>query len=185
MRGKLPERVTEQIDMVEQVEARPSDQSAQFKLINSLIDEPARQHIILMAEIDLQMRIDDFFGVPYETGTEGRGWTTGSMSGKNLCEKLNGTGLIELGNKGAAIQLSKAGRDFAKWLTDSGLKATFLTTPLGSWGKPFRPEGMPPSFLLTSQPMTPSTEPETASASLGTAVGSESTVHPDPGESAK
>jgi hypothetical protein len=143
MRGKLPVRLSEQISMVEQVEAKPNDQVAQFKLINSLIDEPARQHLILMHEKGVTLRIGDFFGHPFETGSNGKGWTSGTISGQSLCERLNGTGLIELASDGPAIQLTKAGHEFAKWLTDSGLKATFLTTPMGGWGTPFRPEGAP------------------------------------------
>jgi hypothetical protein len=152
MRGQLPVRVSEQISMVEQVEAKPSDQLAQFKLINSLIDETARQHIILMHEKNIPLRIGDFFGHSFETGTPRKGWTSGTMSGQTFCEKLNGTGLIELASEGAGIQLTKVGHVFAKWLTDSGLKATFLATPMGGWGTPFRPEGAQVGFNF-GQPM--------------------------------
>ena len=155
MRGKLPERVSEQINMAEQVEAKPTDKTAQFKLIDSLIDEPARQHIILMHEKDMSMRIGDFFGHQFETGREGKGWTSGNMSGQSLCEKLNGTGLIELAGKGAAIQLTKSGHEFAEWLVGSGLKATFLATPMGGWGEPFRPPGVPAGFGPFGQTMHP------------------------------
>ena len=155
MRGRLPERVSEQISMAEQVEARPTDQSAQFRLIDSLIDEAVRQHIILMHEKDIPLQIGDFFGHYYETGKQGKGWSTGSMSGQTFCEKLNGTGLIELASKGSAIQLSKMGHEFAKWLIDSGMKATFLSTPLGGWGVPYRPPGMPPGFFPPDQTMQP------------------------------
>lgn len=153
MRGKLPERVSEQISMAELVEAKPTDKTAQFKLIDSLIDEPARQHIILMHERDISLRIGDFFGHQFETGREGKGWTSGNLSGQSLCEKLNGTGLIELASKGAAIQLTKSGHEFAEWLVESGLKATFLVTPLGSWGEPFRPPGVPAGFEPLGQPL--------------------------------
>ncbi len=155
MRGKLPERVSEQISMAEQVEAKPTDKTAQFRLIDSLIDEPARQHIILMHDKDMSLQIGDFFGHQFETGREGKGWTSGNMSGQSLCEKLNGTGLIELASKGAAIQLTKSGHEFAEWLVGSGLKATFLATPMGSWGEPFRPSGVPAGFGQFGQTMHP------------------------------
>ena len=154
MRGQIARTLSEQIIMVEKVESAPSDQSAQFKLIDSLIDETARQHIILMHEKNISLQIGSFTGHTFETGKEGKGWTRGNMSGQSMCEKLNGTGLIQLADKGAAIQLSKSGHDFATWLIDSELKASYLITPMGGWGKPNYPTGSPFPFDLDNPVQT-------------------------------
>lgn len=159
MRGQLPERVVEQLSMVERIEASPGDQTAQFALINSLIDEPVRQHLILMHEKNVTFTLSEFGWHRYETGTAGSSWAGGGMSGKDLCKKLDGTGLISVTTKGPSVELTDMGHRFAQWLIDSGEKAEFLQTPFGGWGTAKRPDGMPPAFygeiLRVEEPPSP------------------------------
>lgn len=172
MRGRLPDRVVAQIEMVEQVEARPADRLAQFRLIDSLTDESVRQFLILMHEQNTELPIGRYEHIKYEAGTKSGRWWGGDLSAESLSKKLVGTGLIELADKGWGIKLTPMGHEFAQWLTETGQRADFMSSSVGGWGKVERPEGVPsplapdglwaPSFQMGNVPMNETPEKETA-----------------------
>ena len=143
--SNFPKRVKEQIDIVEKIESSPTDQIAQFKLINSLIDDVTRQFIILMNDKNLELPISDFKECRYEIGDSGKGThSSGVISSGKLCNILSGTGLIELGDHG--LTLSKSGIDFANWLGKMDLRSTFLKSSWGEWGQPFNVDDLFKTF---------------------------------------
>jgi hypothetical protein len=130
-------------DKITTAESKPEDEEPRFSLIDSLIDEPVRQHLILMDEQKTRIPFSGFFGPRYEIGS-GLAFASGSISGQELCKNLNGTELIELSTDGPSVVLTDIGHRFAKWLVNNERKAAFMKSDLGGWGQ--RPEGWPPEF---------------------------------------
>ena len=138
MRPTIPQRVAEQISMVEEVESRPNDAEPRHALIHSLIDEQQNQILILMHEQKLSLPYSEY-GSGFEFQIEAtRSWSSGSMSGYELARKLSGTGLIDLNVSGPSVTLTSAGHEFAQWLINNQKKSNYLKTPFGGWGTPNR-----------------------------------------------
>lgn len=143
MRGLQP-AVQRQIELVEKIEESPADPSAQFAVISSLIDNGLKQHLILMHETGKRLPLTDIFDPdsPYETGNSHSWMTQGGFSGRGFCEKLKGTGLVEI-ELDSMISLTPLGHEFSRWLIESGEKAEFYKGAFGSWGE------MPANRLAT------------------------------------
>ena len=145
MRGKVPDQVVQQL---EDAEAKPKDDNAQFLLVDSLVDEAIRQHLILMNEKTLKLPFNDFWGVKFETGNEGKGtWMTGGISGREIAKKLGGSGLVAIDPQGSSVYLTELGANFANWLVKNGRKNDYYESVYGGWGVVKRPENLPPEFL--------------------------------------
>lgn len=144
MKGILPDRVADQIA---EAKANPEDDSAQFALMDSLLDDAIRQHLILMRDKNLSIPVTDFWGPPFETGAADRSWMTGVISGREIAKKLAGSGLVIIEPKGPSVQLTDLGSKFADWLVATGKRNEFYSSQLGGWGAPKRPEGLPPQFF--------------------------------------
>ncbi len=126
IRQDVPPKIVEQAQLVASVERDPADADAQFRLIDSMLDEIHRQHLILMHEQSCDLPFGEFWsGHTYEM---------------EYMKKLEGTGFVTLLTKGPKIALTPAGRRFAQWLIDHDRKATFMHTPSGGWGEP-QPDG--------------------------------------------
>jgi len=142
---------------MEYLEERPEDIEAKFELINSLIDEPIRQHLILMNENNVEFPlIDTFHTYSYQTGRQDGFWSSGHFSASSLCDKLQGTDLIDIRIGGQRVLLTEKGRNFARWLVESNQQADFFQSDLGSWGVPIPS----PSAAFTSSVDCPNPEQE-------------------------
>lgn len=146
LRGPQPERIREQRELLEKLDAQPDNSDNEFSIINSLIDDPIRQFTILLHEQSVRLPLSDYYGIQYETGNPRGPWTSGLMSGQDFAKKLSGTNIIEIDPKGPVVALNARGHEFAKWLVDNGQKSAFMQSPLGSWGTPLRPPGFPTPF---------------------------------------
>ena len=156
MKGPVPSRVVEQIEMVNQLEQAPQNAEATFKLIDSLVDESIRQHLILMREKNVALPFrDEYFGQRFELSRNDGHFQTGGISGKEIAEKLKGTDLVRIDATDLKVRLSDLGNDFADWLIRTNRKADYLRTFFGGWGEQRLPKGMPPGFLEHIQGQTP------------------------------
>ncbi len=142
IRQEVPPKIVEQAKLVASVERDPADTDAQFRLIDSMLDETHRQHLILMHENSCDLPYGElWFGHKYEMEYENGGAAIGSFDGRSFLSKLEGTGFVNLLTKGPKIALTENGHRFAGWLVGHKRKATFMHTPLGGWGEP-KPGGI-------------------------------------------
>ncbi len=144
MRGKIPDQLAEQIS---EAEAKPTDNTAQFILIDSLIDEAIRQHVILMNEKQVAISFHDFMGPRFETGKANGSWMSGSISGREIGKRLAGSGLVSINLHDPSVTLTELGQKFAKWLVDTGKRNDYYASDLGGWGELKRPEGLTKQFF--------------------------------------
>lgn len=134
VRSAIPARVAEQIQLVAEVEKRPSDEEAQFRLINSLIDDAYQQHFILMHEKSVKLPyFDSSPGHEYELERSSSA-VRGVFGARNFVNRLEGTGFLYIEVQGPSIVLTDMGHKYAAWLTKSGKRADYFRTPFGEWG---------------------------------------------------
>lgn len=136
LRSEVSEKVIEQVELVSSVERDPSNLEAQFKLIDSLLDEAHRQHLILMHECKCDLPYYDYHGNNYEIEYVNGGAASGNLDCRNFIKKLEGTGFVTLLTKGINISLTEEGRCFSLWLVEHGQKAVYMKTDFGGWGEP-------------------------------------------------
>ena len=156
MKAPVPLRVAEQMKMVARIEESPQNAEATFKLIDSLIDESIRQHLILMREKNAALPFrDGYFGQRFELGRNDGHFQVGGISGKDIAEKLKGTDLVQIDSSDLTVKLTQLGKDFADWLVRTERKADYLRTFFGGWGERKLPEGMPRGFIEHLEGQTP------------------------------
>lgn len=144
MRGKIPDQLVHQIS---EAEAKPTDNTVQFVLIDSLIDEAIRQHVILMNEKHVSIPILDSFGTRFETGKANNSWMSGGISGREIGKRLGGSQLIDVDLANTSIHLTELGQKFARWLVETGKRNDYYSSNLGGWGELKRPEGFSKDFF--------------------------------------
>jgi hypothetical protein len=132
--------------MLRSVEQSHENKSAQYRLIDRLIEDAHRQHIILLRENALELPYTNYpMGHRYELGVRDKRWSGGLLNVSEFLTKLEGTQFLEtVCHNGLKIRLTDDGAQFADWLIANGRKTDFFSTPYGGWGTPFRIEGMPP-----------------------------------------
>ncbi len=129
--------IVDQVKLLRLVQSDPENKDAQYSLINSLIDPVTKQHIILMAEKNLEIPHTDMMGHQYSLGSKGKNFSAGMFQPRKFVEKLEGTQFVELvQHEGVKIKLTKDGAAFGKWLVENGQKEDFVETPHGGWGEP-------------------------------------------------
>ncbi|MEZ5944059.1 MAG: hypothetical protein R3C18_21925 [Planctomycetaceae bacterium] len=146
LRPSIPEALAKKI---EHAKSDPDDVATQFALIDSLIDDIAKQLLILMVEKDVTLPFAEYYYIRYQFRTKAN-ICSGSISTQNFRRQLEGTGLIDLNVQGPTIELTVKGRQFAQWLLDQDGKADFFHSDVGSWGERSLPEGMPAEMLERS-----------------------------------
>jgi len=140
MSSALPKRASEQLQLVAEVEKHPADEDARFALVDSLIDDTYRQHLILMHEFKKSIPCSDS-GHNYEFEIARQSAGQGTFDIHEFFRGLEGTGFIEMSAKDRIVSLTSSGHRFAEWLTTQKKKATYFRTPFGGWGEP-RPGGI-------------------------------------------
>ncbi len=146
LRGAQPDRIREQRQLLEQLDEQPDNTENEFTIINSLVDDPVRQFMILMHEQDVKLPMSDYYGNKYDTGHECGPWASGVISGQDFAKKLSGTDTVDIDPNGPVVLLNSRGHEFAKWLVDNGHKAAYMESNFGGWGTPNRPPGFSPPF---------------------------------------
>lgn len=148
MRGHLPQAVVEQMALVGE---NPKDETANFELMNSLIEVAMRQHLILMKLKSVSLPLNTGAFLRYETGTSGKGFQSGIVEGADVLKKLAGTNLVDVDADGPSIKLTPLGHEFADWLIANGKKNEFYASPIGGWGEP---KGISGAIGLMAQALT-------------------------------
>ena len=114
------------------------DPHMQFRVIAGLLEPGAWEFFILMNETGASLRREDFgmLGTRFEYSIrtavqqgDGRGY----FGTNKLCERLADAGLLTVDLRGR-VSLSERGRAFAEWLAESGYKAQYFWSDIGSWG---------------------------------------------------
>jgi hypothetical protein len=135
IKGKIPK---ETADAVDRVSKNPSDKNATYNLMDNLIPEEIKQHLVLMQKLDkeLDMKHIDKNGHThsYELITRQKGVSVGRFSPVKFISKLEGTGLVELNAHKQKIFLTKDGKSFAKWLIKNERDAETFQSDIGRWG---------------------------------------------------
>ncbi len=144
MRGRIPDQFAHKAS---EAEAKPQDHAAQFSLIESLMKDTDRQHVILMHTKDVSLPISDYYSPRFETGNYSGSWSTGGISGREISQNLGGSGLVAIDPQGLQVKLTTLGSEFAQWLIATDKKNDYYQSDLGGWGTLKRPEGIPQQFF--------------------------------------
>lgn len=129
----------ETANAVTQFEANPTDMDALFHLMDSLISEEAKQHILLMrkrgGELDITGRDENGYTHHYEFITRRKDISFGLFSATSFMKKLKGTELISVSGSGNKLLLTSRGETFADWLMKHEKDAETFNSEKGRWGK--------------------------------------------------
>ena len=132
----LPE---EAANAVEAARLNPLDEDAVFKVIDSLLPEETKQHLVLMQKQngELSLPEPDEMGHThrYEIILRNGGISVGVFAPRKFLSHLNGTDLITIGNAGKRLFLSERGKRFVDWLFKHERDAETFKSDLGRWGK--------------------------------------------------
>lgn len=134
LRG-LPEETARAL---EQRGEHPSDRDASFQLMDNLLKEYVKQHLVLMRRHSNTLNIGelDEFGHShrYEIITREKGGTMGWFSPREFFNQLKGTNLVTISGGGDKIFLTQEGKSFADWLVSHEKDAETFKSDLGEWG---------------------------------------------------
>ncbi|NMF88264.1 hypothetical protein [Aromatoleum petrolei] len=124
---------------VTKLEENPFDEDALFSLMDNLIIEDAKQHIVLMRRTNDTLDISDIndqgFTHRYEIVTRGKGVSFGLFSPGSFVRKLQGTELLYLSGGKDKLFLTPRGKKFADWLIRHEKDAETFNSEKGRWGK--------------------------------------------------
>jgi hypothetical protein len=130
---------SETAEAVRNLEENPLDQDALFRLMDNLLSEDVKQHLIFMRrnsnELDVSDTDDRGFSFSYEIITRGKGVSFGNFSRKKFMVTLSGTDLLTISGGGDRLYLSKRGQQFCDWLIEHKKDAETYQSSLGRWGK--------------------------------------------------
>jgi hypothetical protein len=125
---------------VTRMESNPADEEARFLLLDSLIPEHNKQHLILMRRSNDRLDI---------SGQNELGWThryeiifrgsdlavaAGNFSPHDFIKSLKETGLVLLSGGQDKLVLTERGTRFTDWLIKQEKDAETFKSPKGSWG---------------------------------------------------
>nr|MBV6628680.1 hypothetical protein [Oceanococcus sp. HetDA_MAG_MS8] len=124
---------------VENAQRNPFDEDAVFKLLDTLLPEEIKQHLILMANKgnELVLPEPDELGHThrYQIILKGRGMAGGLFSPYKFISKLSGTDFVTVSDSGRRVLLSARGQRFVSWLRNHEREAETFESDLGRWGK--------------------------------------------------
>lgn len=119
-------------------ESNPMNEEALFSLMDNLLPEDVKQHVILLhkeGEIDISEPDEMGWTHGYEFITRTKGVSFGSFDPRKFLSKLAGTNLISLSGSRKKIFITERGRQFAEWLISHEKDAETFKSDIGSWGK--------------------------------------------------
>ena len=129
----------ETAEAVTKLELNPLDTDALFSLMDNLISEPEKQHIVLMrrsaGKLDISNPNADGLTHSYEIITRNKGVSFGGFSPVSFLQKLAGTDLVTISGGRDKLLLTTRGEMFADWLIEHEKDAETFNSDLGNWGK--------------------------------------------------
>lgn len=124
---------------VTRVEGNPNDEDAVFSLMDNLLDEQSKQHLILISKLNNSLDVSDIdesgFSHKYELVTRTKSVSMGIFSPASFLHKLNGTDLVSVSGGRDKILLTNKGMDFVEWLIRHEKDAETFVSTKGGWGK--------------------------------------------------
>jgi hypothetical protein len=119
-----------------------------FELLNNLLKESVKQHLVLMAKSSGEIQVpenQDSFGrklLYFEFLMRDGALCVGQLPIEELFRSFKGTDMISLSENGKNILLQSAGRDFANWLISNKHDAEKMKSDSAGWGQPFDAEAI-------------------------------------------
>lgn len=115
------------------------DQATQFKVVAGLLEPAAWQFFILMREAGATLRREEWvsLGVRFEYAIQSEvqhGTGNGYFGTNKLCQRLADADLLSADLRGR-VSLTERGRAFAEWLGESGYRAQYFWSDVGTWGE--------------------------------------------------
>ena len=130
---------TETAEAVSKVENNPFDKEALFLLMDNLLAEVTKQHLILIRrfgdKLDISNTDENGFLHRYEIITRGKSISLGLFSPTSFYHKLRGTGLVSISGGSDKLLLTERGKQFTDWLIDQEKDAETFNSDKGRWGK--------------------------------------------------
>ena len=130
---------TETAEAVTRFETNPYDKDALFSLMDNLISENEKQHLVLMSKLNNRLDISDMdeggHTHRYEIITRSKGISVGIFSPHGFLQKLNGTELVSVTGGGDKLMLTDRGIQFVEWLLEHEKDAETFNSTKGRWGK--------------------------------------------------
>ena len=134
LRG-LPEDTAEAI---EQRGEHPNDRDASFRLMDNLLQEYVKQHLVFMRKNDDELPLGEIdehgHSHKYEIITRGKGVTFGWFSPQKFVQQLAGTNLVAVSGGKDKLFLTDEGKSFADWLISHEKDAETFESDKGRWG---------------------------------------------------
>ena len=132
----LPSETTRAVEAARQ---NPLDEDAIFKVMDTLLPEETKQHLVFMAKnsntLDLPEMDEMGHTHRYEIILRNHAISVGLFSPEKFLSKLNGTELVTHLNTGRKLFLSERGKRFTDWLLKHERDAETFMSDLGRWGK--------------------------------------------------
>lgn len=117
----------------------PLDRDALFALIDNLLDEENRQHLILMRRIGDVLPVDDVdengWTHKYEIISRDETAMAGAFSPSEFFDALSGADLVVWSGDKKKLILTERGRQFSDWLVKHERDAITFNSEMGRWGK--------------------------------------------------
>lgn len=130
---------SETINAVVNLEDNPFDQDALFALMDALVPEETKQHLILVSKLGgiLDVSNADERGNThtYEIITRNKGISFGVFSPREFLRNLDGTQLVTPYDNHSKIKLTARGEKFASWLLEHDKGAESFWSEKGGWGE--------------------------------------------------
>ena len=139
---QIEQKILELGERIKYGQAGLVDELSQFRIIADLLGVIAANYIIQMHETDKTLRREHGLSASigkhwYAIEFPKRHIGTGRFSVNEFCKKLLEANIISQ-DLSYNVGLTRRGKEFAKWLTESDYKVLAFETPLGSWGKQSR-----------------------------------------------
>jgi hypothetical protein len=132
----LPSEAANAVDIAR---LNPLDEDSVFKVMDTLLPEETKQHLILMSKNNNQLDLPDINDMGhthrFEIILRNHGVSVGLFSPKKFVDKLDGTGLVTYLDMGKQFFLSDRGKRFVEWLQKHERDAETFISELGGWGK--------------------------------------------------
>lgn len=127
------------VNAVVTLEDNPFDKEALFSLMEHLISEDVKQHLILISriggELDISRPNPNDRTHSYEIVTRQKGISFGTFSPREFLAKLEGTQLVMTTEGESKLRLTNRGSQFVKWLVEHEKDAKMFWSDMGGWGE--------------------------------------------------
>jgi hypothetical protein len=135
---RLPSEVKSDVN---NFSSNPGDKVTLFKLLNNLLREEVKQHIVLMARNRTSIETSKFnehgHTHNYEFLLRNGSVSAGIFDPRAFLKSLDGTDMVIVRGDQRTISLLPEGEEFASWLIQHGLDAESFQSEQGCWGEPF------------------------------------------------